>query len=68
MRQACAGSSSTLSRAGCTVFICPGTATPGNPPQVCNATTASGILANDQDIFTDSVAIPDRNDSGGGEH
>jgi hypothetical protein len=50
------------------VFICPGTATPGNPPQVCNATTTSGILANDQDIFTDSVNIPDRGESGGGEH
>jgi len=41
------------------VFICPGTATPGNPPQLCNATTKSGVLANDQDIFTDSVSIPD---------
>jgi hypothetical protein len=42
------------------VFICPGTATPGNPPQLCSATTTTGIVANDQDIFTDSVAIPDR--------
>jgi hypothetical protein len=40
------------------VFICPGTATPGNPPQLCNATTTSGVVANDQDIFTDSVGIP----------
>ena len=41
------------------LFICPGTATAGNPPQLCNATTVSGIVANDQDIFTDSVRIPD---------
>jgi hypothetical protein len=43
------------------VFTCPGTATPGVPPQLCNATeTGNGLLANDQDIFIDVVDLPGR--------
>jgi hypothetical protein len=43
------------------VFTCPGTPAQGVPPQLCNATEAgNGLLANDQDIFTDSVDLPGR--------
>ena len=39
------------------VFTCPGTATPGNPPKLCSATEANGLVANDQDIFLDLVKL-----------
>jgi hypothetical protein len=32
--------------------------TPGNPPQLCTATEPNGLQANDQEMFTDSLAIP----------
>jgi hypothetical protein len=41
------------------VFVCPGTGIPGVPPTLCGATEpGSGLTANDQDIFTDSVNLP----------
>jgi hypothetical protein len=40
------------------VFVCPGTGLPGTPPALCSATTASGLVANDQDIFMSKVDIP----------
>jgi hypothetical protein len=32
--------------------------TPGNPPQLCTATEPNGLQANDQEMFTDPLAIP----------
>ncbi|MGZ4411162.1 MAG: exo-alpha-sialidase [Gaiellaceae bacterium] len=40
------------------LFLCPGTAAPGVPPQVCTATEPNGLAANDEDVFTARVAIP----------
>jgi len=37
------------------LFLCPGTGAPGVPPQVCTATEPSGLLANDEDIFTTTI-------------
>jgi hypothetical protein len=40
------------------LFVCPGTATPGVPPQNCTGTEANGRQANDQDIYTSKVGLP----------
>jgi hypothetical protein len=40
------------------VFICPGTATAGHPPQLCGATEPNGLVANDEDVFVDAVDLP----------
>jgi hypothetical protein len=40
------------------LFLCPGSGMPGVPPAICTAKTASGLLANDEEIFTDSVKVP----------
>jgi hypothetical protein len=39
-------------------FLCPGTGTPGVPPQVCTASAPNAPIANDQDIFAAGVPIP----------
>ena len=39
------------------LVTCP-TSSPASPPSVCTSTLASGLLANDQDIFTASVPVP----------
>ena len=39
-------------------FTCPGTATPGVPPAICGATQPSGIVANDQEIYTRTMTTP----------
>jgi hypothetical protein len=44
------------------LFVCPGTATPGNPPALCGATEPNGQEANDQEIFTATMGVP----TGGG--
>jgi hypothetical protein len=36
-------------------FVCPGTAVPGVPPALCAGTEPSGIVANDQTIYTESL-------------
>jgi hypothetical protein len=36
------------------LFKCPGS----GPPAVCTATEVNGLLANDQDVFTDRIAVP----------
>jgi hypothetical protein len=33
-------------------FVCPGTAAPGVPPALCTAAEPSGLIANDQQIYT----------------
>jgi hypothetical protein len=44
------------------LLLCPGTGTPGNPPDVClgveSAGPQEGLTANDEDIFTAGVNIP----------
>lgn len=51
------------------LFVCPGTATPGNPPALCGATEPNGQQANDEDIFTSTLGVPtgqnDNGDNGG---
>jgi hypothetical protein len=37
------------------LFVCPGTAVPGVPPALCLATEPNGLLANDQEIYTDGL-------------
>ena len=41
------------------LFVCPTTA-PGSAPSTCTTTLASGLLANDQDIFTVTLPVPSR--------
>ncbi|MDQ6885645.1 MAG: hypothetical protein M3077_15635, partial [Candidatus Dormibacteraeota bacterium] len=58
------------------LFLCPGTATPGNPPQVCTGTATNAPRANDQDAYTAILRIPngpreddqEQGDGGGGDH
>jgi len=40
------------------LFLCPGTATLGNPPGTCTGTEADGDQANEQDIYTAKVGLP----------
>jgi hypothetical protein len=40
------------------LFLCQGTGMPNVPPAVCTLTEPSGVTANDQEIFTDSINIP----------
>jgi hypothetical protein len=46
------------------LFLCPGTGTPTTPPDVCTGTESAGyqagLTANDEDIFTASVPIPNK--------
>lgn len=39
------------------LFLCPGTGTPGNPPQVCTAAAANATIANDEEIYTGAVTV-----------
>ncbi|MFL6164473.1 MAG: exo-alpha-sialidase [Jatrophihabitantaceae bacterium] len=39
-------------------FLCPGTATAGNPPALCTASAANAAEANDQEVRTANVAVP----------
>lgn len=40
------------------LFVCPNTGVPGTPPALCTGVEPNGVTANDQDIFTASVALP----------
>jgi hypothetical protein len=40
------------------LFVCPGSATSGNPPALCGATETNGERANDEETFTASVRVP----------
>ncbi|GAC1377841.1 MAG: sialidase family protein [Ktedonobacteraceae bacterium] len=42
------------------LFLCPNTGVTGVPPAVCEGIEPSGIVANDQDIYTASVTVPGR--------
>jgi len=39
------------------LFLCPGTGTTGNPPQLCQAPAANATVANDEDIYTAAIPI-----------
>ena len=39
-------------------FLCPGTATPGNPPTICTGSAPNAPFANDQDIYLTGLPIP----------
>jgi hypothetical protein len=47
------------------LFLCPGTGTPGTPPETCQGVEGGGpqqgLTANDEDIFTAGVPIPNGN-------
>jgi hypothetical protein len=45
------------------LFICPGTAQPGVPPQLCTGSASNAPQANDQDIFATRVSVPGRPDA-----
>ena len=40
------------------LFVCPGSATQGNPPQICTGSATNAPRANDQDIFVAALTIP----------
>ena len=40
------------------LFVCPGTATAGNAPRLCTASASNAKLANDQELRTANVALP----------
>jgi hypothetical protein len=37
-------------------FLCPGTGVPGIPPSLCAAAEPSGIVANDQQVYTRTMS------------
>jgi len=41
-------------------FRCPGSATPGHPPTLCGLTEPNGVVANDENIYVDTVNVPTR--------
>jgi hypothetical protein len=41
------------------LFICPKSGFPGKPPKLCTAVEPNGVQANDQDVFTATVDLPD---------
>jgi hypothetical protein len=47
------------------LFVCPGSATPGNPPTLCGGIEPNGQTANDEESFTATVNVPS---SGGNGH
>ena len=47
-------------------FLCPGTGTSGNPPQVCSATEPNGEIANDEETFAAAVNVPTAHGHGHG--
>jgi len=40
------------------LFVCPGTATAGNPPQLCGGIEPNGQEANDEETYTATLGIP----------
>lgn len=40
------------------LFLCPGSGQPGVPPQICAAAAPNASLANDQEIYTQGIAVP----------
>jgi hypothetical protein len=40
------------------LFLCPGSAMPGNPPQLCGATEMNGEVANDEETYMSAVNVP----------
>jgi hypothetical protein len=48
------------------LFLCPGTGTVGNPPQVCDGTETNGETANDEETYMAAVNVPTANGHGHG--
>ncbi|MGH2883294.1 MAG: exo-alpha-sialidase, partial [Solirubrobacteraceae bacterium] len=48
------------------LFLCPGSGTPGNPPQLCGASETNGEVANDEETFMAAVNVPTANGHGHG--
>lgn len=42
------------------LFLCPGTGTPTKAPAVCTGPAANASVANDEDVFADTVVVPIR--------
>jgi hypothetical protein len=42
------------------LFLCPGTGTPGNPPDLCTATESNGVQANDENTYMARLGVPTR--------
>jgi hypothetical protein len=40
------------------LFLCPGTGVPGVPPSVCLGSASNAPVANDQDVYMDTVGVP----------
>jgi hypothetical protein len=40
------------------LFLCPGTGVPGVSPAVCLASASNAAVANDQDVYTQSLGVP----------
>jgi hypothetical protein len=40
------------------LFLCPGTGTPGTPPQLCGGTETNGETANDEETYMAAVNVP----------
>jgi hypothetical protein len=40
------------------LFLCPGTGTPGNPPEVCEGDAPNAPRANDQNAYVAPIALP----------
>ncbi len=40
------------------LFLCPGTGTPGTPPDTCTGSASNASIANDQDVYTESLGVP----------
>ena len=48
------------------LFLCPGSGTAGNPPQLCGATEQNGLTANDEETYTATVNVPTAGGNGHG--
>jgi len=42
------------------LFLCPGTGVVGTPPRACSSTDVDGVTANQQDVFTVALAVPEQ--------
>src|SRR5207245_2103404 len=42
------------------LFLCPGTGTPGTPPDTCTGSASNASIANDQDVYTESLGVPSK--------
>ena len=48
------------------LFLCPGSGTPGNPPQLCGGTETNNETANDEETYMAAVNVPTAGGHGSG--